>query len=101
MSKSKKSTSKRKGEYFQDKQNGIVFVNFVDMYSFVLLRRYITWREQNYAQNNKETDDLMERCVLHFQQLKEFQQNELYIDIWLKLVHNHLIFISCVHFVYS
>ncbi|XP_066912391.1 probable inactive serine/threonine-protein kinase bub1 isoform X2 [Clytia hemisphaerica] len=47
--------------------------------------RYISWREQNYTGINKDTVTLLQNCLVHYKDMKEFHQNETYIELWLKM----------------
>ena len=47
---------------------------------------YIGWREQNYPGFNKDTNSLLQNCIKYFMDMKEFHQNEKYIQLWIKMV---------------
>lgn len=58
----------------------------VSKYVLIPISSYIGWREQNYPGFNKDTVSLLQNCLVHFKDMKEFHQNEKYVQLWIKMV---------------
>ena len=48
--------------------------------------RYILWTEENVPKGGRETGTLLERCIKEFQDVSKYENDQRYLNIWLKYV---------------
>ena len=48
--------------------------------------RYILWTEENVPKGGRETGTLLERCIKEFQDVSKYENDQRYLNVWLKYV---------------
>ena len=48
--------------------------------------RYILWTEENVPKGGRDIGTLLERCIKEFQDVTKYENDERYLNVWLKYV---------------
>ncbi|XP_028414108.1 mitotic checkpoint serine/threonine-protein kinase BUB1-like isoform X2 [Dendronephthya gigantea] len=69
----------------KDKQNFEAEIRTYEGDDFLdIWYRYILWTEENVPKGGREIGTLLERCIKEFQDVSRYQNDERYLDVWLK-----------------
>ena len=61
--------------------------NFVlNFFHFTIISRYILWTEENVPKGCCQIGTLLESCIKEFHDVSRYQNDERYLDVWLKYV---------------
>ena len=58
----------------------------LNFFSFTIISRYILWTEENVPKGGREIGTLLESCIKEFQDVSRYQNDERYLEVWLKYV---------------
>ena len=66
--------------YLTRKTSGSEYIAISPLY------RYILWTEENVPKGGRDIGTLLERCIKEFQDVAKYENDERYLNVWLKYV---------------